>query len=254
MLDGPERTGMIFDAHEIFKYLNFPTHELYEVIKECEKDNFGDTYDEYLLMCEHGTDEEIDRSIAQCSSAKFFYQSMRGRVRETVLAIRKIFEEEHGHSVAVYGSEWFVPDSFLQQYDLIAGVSTAGVSMPAIASAVGHPNTAVVDYHRHLNQAPRWKIQPTQQSAEKILLCDNDAVSGKTIQEVSNFLRERFSECVIDAFFTGDLVEQKSVSVASSIHGINSVLCASQHQQPKTFSRIRDVLVGLENKKVQHSA
>lgn len=80
-----------------------------------------------------------------------------------------------------------------KDYDLVVGVVHAGVSPALLMEALGK-NTRYLEYHRKIPKPPSWqkfgRNVETPVSAQNILVCENDVVTGSTLQAIQPVLAD----------------------------------------------------------------
>ena len=108
----------------------------------------------------------------------------------------------------------------ISQYDLIVGVMNAGCSMAALCELMGG-NVRYIEWHQKdrewENREPVWRnvgmnFKPVTE-AKRILVCENDAVTGTTLRKIIPALQALGSEAVDVCFF----LEAKGNKVAGDI-------------------------------------
>lgn len=121
---------------------------------------------------------------------------------------------------------------FLQnRYDAYISIMHGGDSVPVLMHALG-ANVGFVETHDETMMEPLWRMQCELQSKMRVLLCDEDAVSGDSMRRVCTTLQQEASNLCIDALFSGSHLEDS----VSSTHGVAEI---SQINTIHSFSATR---------------
>ena len=106
-----------------------------------------------------------------------------------------------------------------QEYDLAVGIQKGCSNLTTILEMLGQPSSNIRFSQRWEKRKPYWmkvgrdggKIQ----SAKRIIVCENDVSSGKTLQAVQPYL-EKLNPESVDICFTG-LHQEKSIEKAKTM-------------------------------------
>ncbi len=100
-------------------------------------------------------------------------------------------------------------------YDLVIGVLKSGSTLAVPFEVLGD-NVRYVEWHRHWTRKPIWRKvgettdKPTE--AKRVLICENDAASGKTLQALQPIL-DKLNPDEVDICFSGYFPD-KSIDIA----------------------------------------
>lgn len=125
-----------------------------------------------------------------------------------------------------------------KKYDLIIGVLKAGSTLALPMEAIGE-NVRYMEWHKHWKRKPVWRnvgrATEKPKKAKKILLCENDAVSGNTIEALLPSLEKLGAE-EVDICFTA-LYPEKSTQISESLP-LNSIYNTSDLGYKNCYSNL----------------
>jgi hypothetical protein len=133
-----------------------------------------------------------------------------------------------------------------EPYDLTIGVVRGGVNVPNLLHAHGWP-LAYLEHHTHWQRSPIWRTIAGKhveiRKGMRLLLCEDDASSGGTLQKVTAKLKAAGASQV-DLCFTGASFEH-SKECAETAGGFERIFHSVQLPQTKVYTnmlRVREQL------------
>ncbi|HLC71611.1 MAG TPA: hypothetical protein VJI32_06370 [Candidatus Nanoarchaeia archaeon] len=190
-------------------------------------------YDLVEATVRYGTPEQIDTAVSQFyedNPKDFWAFEWRGIFHKEFQEINTYLENYSRKYNLQYKGAGPVEVNAAQEmlkrnYSLVVSVLWKGGTLPNILEALGQ-NTRHVEYHRDWKkQGPRWKKigkdSSSPKRAERILVCEDDAVTGKTLGAVHAFLK-RLSPEQLDVCLTSHSLRMRN-QLAEELMRMNGI-------------------------------
>lgn len=105
-------------------------------------------------------------------------------------------------------------------YDLIVGIQGGCSNLTNVLEFIGDDRLRYINYSKSLEKLPVWekigRSRKEVEKAKKILICENDAVSGQTLRSVQPLI-EKLQPEGVDICFSGGFFDEKSQLVAEQM-------------------------------------
>jgi hypothetical protein len=201
-----------------------------------------------MALQEHGTADDIDRVFAQdplTPEHPFCDDKTHDKVTSKLSAISDLVNDYLAQSGLAKNrssicSQRLFPTAALQvsqmDYDLVVGVHHKGMNLPNYLRPLGQ-NVASFDWRRSGEYEARWRDPEQTQRMEpgmKVLVCEDDAVTGSTLQQVKNKLAE-LNPTSIDVCLTGVHYE-KSQEAVQNVGGFDRIFHIAEFDQSQVYS------------------
>lgn len=124
-----------------------------------------------------------------------------------------------------------------RRYDATIGILWSGASLANHMHCWGSENVGYIEWHRHWQRDPVWRLHDMRFDVRKhmnILLCENDAVSGRTLTKVLQKI-DTLNPANVDVCFTG-IYYEKSREKALQLGAFRSVFHIADLDQSKVYS------------------
>lgn len=230
----------VYEARCIYKGLGISDEEIYQIVKSNTGKKFGHDYEEFCLIDKYGTDDEVNTAMERCNVIRDFWSVSSRKIGSCIDEIRESLSALYSRDLNFYGTELCVPPDFIEQYDAIVGIANAGISVPLLSSSLSHPNCGIIEYHHRSKVTPlQWIVPLKKEETSRILICENDAVTGQTLQKVIPTVLRKCKTEKADILFTADI--QHSQKVAKNVPGVGEAFEASQFPRKNVFQRMCDI-------------
>ncbi len=181
-------------------------------------------------------------------------EKAKGKARKLIDEIETLYEDYSKRvKLPPDGSFLFgrlIPTAALQikeaHYDLVAGIHSGGSLLPNRLHPIGQ-NVAYIEWHQRWEASPRLRNVHATQALRKgmrILLCENDAITGESLRRVSEKLERDLRPSSIDLCFTG-MGYKNSGELAKAQKRFGSIFHITELDQASVFTdmiRYRDQL------------
>lgn len=194
----------LLDSGESYKakqfYIFFGKEEEFAAMLLADPNVDFTRFDSYMMAEKYGTTEQIDEAFAlfypageisdsnaETSDGKISAEKIKFNEYIKEFAKQKKVTLKRNIGISTVKALQYIESSKI--YDCIVGVAHSGTPVAmATAGALPWQPTAVIEYHRRWQTPARLykavsNIQALQ-SAKRILLCDNDAITGETVSKV----------------------------------------------------------------------
>lgn len=213
--------GYLSHAVLLLERINKSARSLMRFVRREADDKCSDYFGKIELVLKYGSRKEIDQ--AMCMDCNTYFSSPTGIARECWTEIYMLLLNVR-RTMKIFFREPAVTSQIMNQYDTIVGVANAGVAVPTIAHALGHPSTGIVNYHRNWQQKrPYWDKKPLPTNGGKVLLCENDASTGAILRKVVPFVIRALETESVDVLFTG-MDFDHSRKAAQGISGVDTIM------------------------------
>ena len=231
--------AVVHDANLYLAFQYFETLGLKNRIKErvdkgCRTESGELYYDLTLASLEYGSDDQAENVLREWVTDKQrgdFPEAFQGTkyFKERLPVIREAYKE--------FAQKNNLPDSIVNMgglnttdlinaaielkkmnYDVVIGVLKSGIHVATIMDFLGQ-NTRFIEWHKHWKSGPRLKkigsdISPIT-SAQKILICEQDAHTGATLNALIPFI-EKLNPEKVDVSFWIDEQRQNQAKIDES--------------------------------------
>jgi hypoxanthine phosphoribosyltransferase len=210
--------GFVLEEHKsplslclaAFKYGTEEQH--IEAIKVMEDMGIG----QYSMI---DKSEKVEREIQQINDHFHFYRS------QYPLNNRHYFEGGKPFSAYQLNA---AAELLKTDYDLVIGLQSGGVLFAALLEMLGM-NVRYLSWHREwapTGRSPEWEqigsVQEKPTTAQKILLCEDDSVTGNTLDVVGKFLSNLGADRT-DIFFKNHWIESNRENTEDSAFFANAI-------------------------------
>jgi len=139
-----------------------------------------------------------------------------GPIRTALEKYRAEFGFKEGYRVDDYNAAMEIKK---REYDLAIGIQTGCSALTNVLEMIGQPTRYIRHSKKWNNRKPHWmaigKEKERVKKAKKIIVCENDAVSGKTLQAVQPLI-EKLQPETIDICFSG-YSDEDSIATAQNL-------------------------------------
>ncbi|MEQ1849711.1 MAG: phosphoribosyltransferase [Candidatus Peribacteraceae bacterium] len=214
-----------------------------------------------LPVLEHGTPPEIDLVLHQHGNFASHEDGansllFRGKVETALNEIRNEYlrycQTHQLSTKRVCYPSTLIPNAAYtlvdENYDLTIGIVHGGAPLANYLHVLDQ-NVVYLEYHRRWEINPRWRVAGRQcdiRSGMKILLCEDDVATGKTLKEVARKL-DKLNPSSVGICFTGYHLE-KSKQRAQEAGVFDSVRTPNDFDQSHVYSSILNFHEALKSK------
>lgn len=231
---------------DIFEYAN-----LWDILSPAEfQENF-----ERLIAYFYSQDENIPLVKILFHLKKYFEETIR-RLRiamdayQTKYGLNTKRNKERDGKMNLYMIN--AVGELYDKYDLVVGVANGGINMASLFEIYG-VETRYIEWHSGTGDPKRWKRDPVWRNigfdrrkvkeAKRILVCENDAMTGQTLSKVVEFLGEKFDPEVVDVCFE---LDSETNNNAGEIPGVNKHFCTQDLPGPNVMDHLETMKHVLE--------
>jgi hypothetical protein len=206
------------------------------------------------IVKKDGTDEQIDEVFALdpvTPNTGLVELGRHGRidaVKDEIRTLYKEYTEKHGLTTfpPIFLEHVNAAVELQSQYDAVIGILRKGAPVPNLMHALGQ-KVGMIEFHQNWLRGAMWRRiggeKFTMDQGGKILICEDDAVRGRTLRSVLSRVDE-FNPSKVDVCFTG-VMYSMSRSAADNIGVFDKVFHCTEVSQDHVFTnhlKIRDVL------------
>lgn len=136
------------------------------------------------------------------------------------------------------------------EYDAVIGIARSGSTVPVLMDALD-ANVGIIRTAREWKRSPVWHTRCELRNGMRILLCDDDVVSGGTVSSVIQKIRRECTGLDVHVCLTGCKVVN-SIHALENIEGVDDILPMGMLATSNIISNI-DLVNGKLESRIEES-